>query len=690
MQQFLNLLSRSYLARFVVILLLQAILVDVSLYLVPAGSAASLIWPPAAAGLAFLWFGGLELWPALVAAFFFVFLGHGISPPLVVATALGNATESLVGAFILREYVDFNPMFARLRDSLGFILAGFLASLTSATIIYLGVSFFTAPEGAISSNLWVGLWVGHTVSILSFAPFLLRWLCKPSLYRSRKELLEGVLIFGCIVVPTILLSWTSFVAIGGISLLYPVVLALLWAALRTGPRGMSLGLFLFTSILTTGVIFGYGPAAHSASLAQALFGTQMVIGTLSILFLILNSITEERKEAVVALQSHVHQLESAVSKISSEDKAKTDFIAVLAHELRNPLSSILTSLELIKQNGVRLVNQQPVDTMATHVHTMARLLDDLLDISRVSQKKFTLKKEQVDLRVVIRQALEMADVYISSRHHAVHVELPEQSLILSGDPVRLGQIFVNLFNNAGKYTDPNGTIWIKAVQKGTSIVVEVADTGIGIAPGRLRSIFEPLQKDAEARKPGGLGIGLSLVKRLAELHGGKVEVYSAGEGKGSRFTVTLPCSPALQLDLPPGTRAKRGRFKDLANLPEGPRRVLVVDDNQSAAEGLGVLLRHNGHTVTVAYDAPEALALAEQEPPEVAILDIGLPTMDGYELAAKFRERFGESVTLIALSGYGQTEDKERGRLAGFEEHLVKPVSIADVERVLLELTKND
>jgi CheY-like chemotaxis protein len=330
--------------------------------------------------------------------------------------------------------------------------------------------------------------------------------------------------------------------------------------------------------------------------------------------------------------------------------------------------------------------------MGAHLHTIARLLDDLLDISRISQKKFKLQKQSVEMHTIVAHALEMAEPYLQTHNHKLITRIPEGEIWLNGDPVRLAQIFVNLLNNAAKYTEPGGTIALEVEREGDEVVVRVKDSGIGIPAERLPKLFEPFGgSEGNMHSKGGLRIGLSLVKRMAEMHHGTVTVSSAGVGQGSEFTVRLPLPAAMPLPLEPGSSAQRSRGRFSKKLVEedskrvGQVCILLVDDNKAAAQSLCTLLEHNGHKVILAYDGPEALTLATTHHPDVALLDIGLPTMDGYEVARRLRKEYGNDITLIALTGYGQPEDRQKAEEAGFDEHLVKPVSIADLERVLVE-----
>ena len=682
MQAFFNTLSRSYIARFAVATVLYGVMLWGSLLLIPAGGpGATLVWPPSALGLAMLLLWGLDLWPAIAVACCVVLLVHGVSPPLVVTAAVANSLEALIAAYLLLYHTGFSPLLGRLRDTLGLIVAAFIASFCAVSITTLGMYFFN-QQAAPDIALWLALWSGHNISLLSFGPFFIRWLYRPVFKRTALQLLEWAAVFGAITILLVLLFWTPYSNLYGISLEYVLIVPMLWVAWRTGPRGIVLALFLLALIGSTGVLYGYGELARSANPAEAVFGVQLAIGALSFMSLLFTSIVEERKEAVNDLQHHVDQLEQALEKLGSQDQAKTDFIAVLAHELRNPLSPLLSGLELLKMRG-----ESPDDVlrmMGGHLNTAVRLLDDLLDISRITQKRFKLQKEPVAIHTVVESALEMVEPVYKRRGHTLTTTLPQEEVWLSADPVRLAQVLVNLLNNSAKYTDPGGTIGLAVTRSGDELCLTVTDNGIGIDPARLAYIFESFGgPEGNERRPGGLRIGLALAKRMTEMHHGTIAAHSGGVGKGTRFTVRLPV--LLEVPLPMEQRAPvRGRYSKqaLADSHGSSRRVMVVDDNVAAADGLSTLLRINGHEVLVAYDGASALRLTDKKP-DVALLDIDLPDMDGYELGRRLRAQCGAGLRLIALSGYGQSEDKQKAKDAGFEDYLVKPVSIVDLERSL-------
>jgi two-component system CheB/CheR fusion protein len=369
----------------------------------------------------------------------------------------------------------------------------------------------------------------------------------------------------------------------------------------------------------------------------------------------------------------VDDLKRAGEALREADRRKDEFLALLAHELRNPLAPIRNALRLMRQPDLTSESTEPDRAMAERqVIHLARLVEDLMDVARIATGKAELRKEVVDLAAVARRAIDSARSAIDARGHLLEVELPAEPMPVDADSTRLEQIVWNLLSNATKYTDPGGTIRLRAAREGDELVLRIEDTGIGIEPAILPRVFEMFVQagDLAGRSEGGLGLGLSLVKALIELHGGRVEAASAGPGAGSAFTVRLPVAPA------PDRPSARDQ-DDLAPKGRPPRRrVLVVDDNVDAAVSLGRLLtRLYGQDVCVVHDGPSALRSAEEFRPEVVLLDLGMPGMDGYEVARRLRDRPDSSgATLVALTGWGQESDRQKSRLAGIDHHLVKPV----------------
>jgi PAS domain S-box-containing protein len=380
-----------------------------------------------------------------------------------------------------------------------------------------------------------------------------------------------------------------------------------------------------------------------------------------------------RREAEESARQRIdEELRRRADEIAAADRRKDQFLAMLAHELRNPLAPIRNAVELMRQVETLDPSFQPNREMVERqVKNLARLVDDLLDVSRITQGSIRLRKEPVELRSILERAVDGTRSLIESRGHQLVLELPRDPVRLDADPTRLEQVVTNLLNNAAKYTMPGGNIWLSAELDGKVAVVRVRDTGIGVPPDVLERVFEPfVQTDGSlARTEGGLGIGLTLVRSLVEMHGGRVEAHSPGLGQGSEFTIRLPARVAQPAELPPPV--SETAVRPLAR----PLRVLVVEDNVDAAESLATLLRVWGHDVQVVHDGLQALDAARGRRPEVVLLDIGLPGLDGYQVARRLREDLGlDSALLVAMTGYGQPEDRRRSREAGIHHHFVKPV----------------
>jgi PAS domain S-box-containing protein len=375
----------------------------------------------------------------------------------------------------------------------------------------------------------------------------------------------------------------------------------------------------------------------------------------------------------------ISQRKQAEAALREASRRKDEFLAILAHELRNPLAPIRNSLHLLRLGtGGDEVVHHTTEIMERQVNHMVRLVDDLLEVSRITQGKIELRKEPIEVSTIVEHALETSGPAIEAARHALMLDVPPESMIVEGDPLRLAQVFANLLINAAKYTDPGGTIRLSASVSDHHVIVSVKDSGTGIARDQLATVFDLFtQVDRHgARAQGGLGIGLTLAKRLVEMHGGSVEARSEGLGHGSEFLVRLPLANSRPIGMRSAVPARDG------SLPE--QRILLVDDNEDSAESLGLLLRLLGAEVSVTYSGADALAAIAAAKPMVVVLDIGMPGMDGYEVARAIRAQQGlNDVILVALTGWGQDDDRALSRAAGFDHHLVKPADI-DALRTLL------
>jgi PAS domain S-box-containing protein len=372
------------------------------------------------------------------------------------------------------------------------------------------------------------------------------------------------------------------------------------------------------------------------------------------------------------------QAYTLMAELREADRRKDEFLATLSHELRGPLAPLRNTLEILKQaGGDATVLERARGTMERQLDQLVRLVDDLLDVGRISRGRIELRRQRVELASVIHHAVEAVRAAPECRDHDITVTLPTQQLYVDADPVRLVQVFGNLLNNGCKYSPPGARIRLTAQRQGSDVVVSVKDAGVGIAADVLPKVFEMFVHDTRSGDVNrGLGIGLALAKRLVEMHGGSIEARSEGEGRGSEFLVRLPLlvaeapQPALPSAAEPG--------------PAGSRRFLVVDDNEDSASSLGLLLQISGHEVHVAHDGEEALAAAERFRPDVALLDIGLPKLNGHDVARRIRAQpWGRGMVLVALTGWGQDVERRKSKEAGFDHHVVKPVDYAALMRLL-------
>lgn len=399
----------------------------------------------------------------------------------------------------------------------------------------------------------------------------------------------------------------------------------------------------------------------------------------------------ELEQANRTLQNEVAERARVEQALKEADRHKDEFLAMLAHELRNPLAPILNAVQLMRMRPMtdpQLTWSREV--IARQLGHLTRLVDDLLDVSRITRGKINLSREPVDLAVLAARAVETVQPMISEREHQLTVELPKEPVRVYGDPLRLTQALGNVLSNAAKYTERGGRIGLSARQVGGEAEVRISDSGIGIPSALLPNIFNLFtQVNASLNRPqSGLGIGLSLVRRLLEMHGGSITAYSEGEGQGSEFVIRLPVleEPARALRTI-GINAAESESSGSRDRASRRRRILVADDNSDALESLATLLELGGHEVFSAANGALALESAERHLPEVALLDIGMPKLDGYEVARRIRAQpWGRRITLVALTGWGQESDRRRSGEAGFDSHLVKPLDLEKLTELLHQL----
>ncbi|MGK5023071.1 hybrid sensor histidine kinase/response regulator [Janthinobacterium sp. LB2P10] len=434
---------------------------------------------------------------------------------------------------------------------------------------------------------------------------------------------------------------------------------------------------LYDQVLKTGEPVRYENAAVSMGRWFEVFAARLG-GPGSRLLTVLFSDISERKRSE-------QQLRQLADNLSEMDRRKTEFLATLAHELRNPLAPIRNGLQIMRLAADKPATVARVrDVMERQVNQMVHLVNDLLDVARITRGQIELKRERTDLKTIIASAVETSMPLIEAGHHQLQVALDAQALPLDADPTRLAQVLGNLLNNAAKYTPAGGHISLRAIRDGEQVLIEVKDSGVGIPAESIATVFDMFTQVGQnmGRAQGGLGIGLSLVRRLAELHGGSATVASPGAGLGSTFSVRLPLltqeSAAAITPATPASTAASARL-----------RVLVVDDNIDAAETLAAVLDMTGHATQVAHDGAQALAVASHFLPDIIFLDIGLPGMNGYEVARALRQIPAcANVVLVALTGWGAENDRSQSSAAGFDHHLTKPANLLAIGELMATLAK--
>lgn len=622
----------------------------------------ALIWPPAGIGLIAIMFFGYRMWPAIFLAQFAVvtteFPGTRLLP-LVIASAF---TIQPVLGYYLMQRTGFSHSINNLRDALIVIGAAFTITAIApalTTSIFYDLDLLLEPPLTDFGRAWAG----GIFSMLVLVPLAVCWYpwprrAFPADRIRRMELMAALLSLFAV---NYFVFWTPYTQYLGVPVIFFLPIVLCWFALRFHPRFMALAVFLSA---TTGIAGTLIAQASANPVREQLLTVEIYIGLVTAIFFLFVTVVEDRRAAFRRLGSELQQT-------AASDQAKSQFLAILAHELRNPLATIVSSLELLKTQIQKSENHELIQNAQDHTKMIQRHLDDLLDTVRLSQGRFVLKKEPVQLSAIIRSAVASVNGYVDENGHTLQVHTPEDTSIeLYVDPIRMKQIVINLLSNACKYTDPGGTIDLEVCIRNSTLEITVRDTGIGISEEELPFIFEPFrQLHPHPLRGTGLGIGLYITKRLVEMHNGTLLARNRTDMRGSVFTVTMPIKQKPQ---------RRGATTISAADKKEHYQILIVDDNRTAADLLVKLLERHEYKARAAYSGKEAIELVEKVPPDLVLLDIGMPDMNGYEAAKRIRNK-GFTGALIALSGYGQPSDREEATEAGFDQYLVKPVSAADI-----------
>lgn len=636
--------------------------------------APGLIFPASGIALAGLYLEGLSLWPIVYAASVVGYLLTGSSPVYILILPIAHTLQAVAGAWMLRK-LGMDPLFRRMKDMLALIavslVAGTIVPTLGTAARYLNSYVYDVP---LSSVTWTSWYIATVYSLLVVTPFIVRWFAKPRFSRTPAQTLEVLAALGSLSLISYFLFFTEFTSLAGVSLVYFLLLPLFWIALRLRPRFTTLALIVLSCFAFSAIFFG---PASATEIGVRLYQTELFLSIIAVIFFILTSLEEDRRVITNLMRSQVSTLQTALERVGSQDRAKSEFIAMLAHELRNPLAPIVSSIDLLRLKNAHDADQlETLDLMENRMHSVRRLLDDLLDVSRITENKLTLEKEEIEVSEVVKRAAASADHYFKERDQQLVIESPGDTLYIEADPVRIEQVVTNLLTNASKFSNPRDEIRLTVRTSGNMVEITVSDKGVGIDKDMLSRIFDPfLQVELGKRTRQGLGIGLALVRSLTEMHGGTVRARSEGGGRGSQFTVILPLSKKTTKKEAPKKEAPRAQ-----NTSSNGKRILVVDDNDSAAWGIGRLLELKGYALEYAYDGAQALDMEASFKPDAIFLDIGLPDMDGHEVAAALRAR-GYAGKLIALTGYSIAETKEKG--SGFDDYLLKPIGLADLTRAL-------
>jgi len=628
------------------------------LLLAAISPSAAPVWPPTGIAFAAVLVLGHRVWPAIFAGAFLANLLTAGSAGTSLAIAAGNTLEALVGAHLVARFANGPKVFDRARDIFAFVGLAALASTTlSATIGLTSLSLGGYAPWAEFGPIWLTWWLGDATGNLIFAPLIVLWARDRTLGWPHERRVEAAFLLGAVILAGVV-AFDRSSLFPGFPLAFLCLPPLIWASFRFGPRETATATVLLSVFVTWGMLMRadvYPPELRNS----ALLLSQVFLATMSTMALTTSVLVSDRRRAEAVANN-------AAATAGAANQAKDEFLAMLGHELRNPLGAIASAvrvLERVDGRDDRAASARAI--IVRQVDRLARMVDDLLDVTRVTTGKIALQRRPVDLAEAVSGYL--AALNAARRLEGYEVEVHVPPLWVDADPARLEQIVMNLLLNAIKYTPTGGRIGVRARAEGDHAVLRIEDSGVGIPPDLLPRIFDLFVQGAREpdRATGGLGIGLTLVRRLTDLHGGRVEVASEGPGRGSVFTVRLPLAAA------PGEATSASP----PTLAPVRRRVLTIEDYADARASLRSLLELSGHEVREAVDGPTGVELALRLRPDVVLIDIGLPGLDGYDVARRIRSApQGHLMVLAAVTGYGQPEDRRRAEEAGFDTLLVKPV----------------
>ena len=656
-------------ARIAAVAIIYFVAGKLGLYLASFNASSTSVWPPTGIAFAALLLLGFRIWPAIFLGAFFVNLSSLGAVFTSLGMATGNTLEAVAAVYLTVRYANGRRLFEHAQDFFKFVGFSMLAATISATFGLTSLALGGLAPVTEFVRIWMTWWLGDVGGFLLFAPLPILWIEHPRLVGDRRRLLETSIMLIAIALIGVVVFGGALPGIENYPVGFICIPILVWSALRFGQREAATAIFVLAVSADWGLMRGVGPWARFHNPIALFIIPQAFLMTLAAMTLVLAAVVWERKRAVADANEARNQAESA-------NRAKDRFLAMLGHELRNPIAALSSAARVLERGDLRLLQATPLlEIMVRQSGHLARMVDDLLEVERLTVGRLTLNRQPMNLGECARHcvtALRLREEYADRS-----IELSVKDIWIDGDPDRIAQILTNLLSNACKYTRPDGKIDVSVGSEGDRAVIRVKDDGQGISAELLPHVFELFVQGelSSDRRPGGLGLGLTLVRQLAELHGGTVEAHSNGLGRGSMFTVLVPRIEMVPENAPNRTEPTHSELS---------RRILIVEDNADAREALREALEMAGHEVFEADSGTSGVEYALSKSPEVALIDIGLPGFDGYEVARRIRlVSEAQGMMLIALTGYGLPEDRRRAEEAGFDAHLVKPLDFDELTKLL-------
>jgi signal transduction histidine kinase/ActR/RegA family two-component response regulator len=663
-------LDRKNLARIAGVAIVYFAAGKLGLHFASLTASSSPVWPPTGIAFAALLILGFQIWPGIFIGAFFVNLATSGTVFTSLGIATGNTLEAVAAVYLTMRYANGRKLFEQAGDFFRFAGLSMLAATIGATVGVTSLALGGLAHGHEFVRIWAIWWLGDLGGFLVFAPFPILWIENPALTSDRRRLLESSLTLAAVALFGILVFGGAIPGIEKYPIGFICFPILVWSAFRFGQREAATAILILAVSADWGMMRGHGPWARFANEISSYIIPQAFMMTLAVMTMALAAVVWERRRAEADANEARHQAEAA-------NRTKDQFLAMLGHELRNPIAALSSAVHVLKQADVRSPQASTLlEIMVRQSAHLARMVDDLLDVQRLTATRtITLNRRPMNLTECARHCV--TALRVREEFAERNIELRLDDIWIDGDPDRVAQILINLLSNACKYTNPNGKIVLSIGSESDKAVVRVEDDGDGIPPELLPRVFELfVQGDRLSdRHPGGLGLGLTLVRRLAQLHNGTVEAHSDGRGRGSTFTVLIPRIEHAQENTARPITPVRSQLR---------RRILIIEDNDDAREALREALELAGHKIFEAGSGASGVESALANRPDVALIDIGLPGFDGYEVARRIRSASeAQGMRLIALTGYGSPEDRRKAEQAGFDTHLVKPLDFDELSELL-------